>query len=56
MMQNSSKKKPGFAFGPEPMPRMKKNIDVAVEMGAELITCDNPDEVLEILRKKNLHK
>ena len=31
-------------------------IDIAVEMGAELITCDNPDEVLEILRKKNLHK
>ena len=31
-------------------------IAVAVEMGAELITCNNPDEVLEILRKKNLHK
>ena len=30
-------------------------IDVSVQMGAELITCDNPDEVLEILRKKNLH-
>jgi len=31
-------------------------IDLAVQMGAELITCDNPDEVLAILRKKNLHK
>ena len=33
-----------------------ETIDLAVQMGAELITCDNPDEVLEILRKKNLHK
>lgn len=32
------------------------SIDFAVEMGVELITCDNPDEVLEILRRKNLHK
>jgi len=31
-------------------------IDIAVEMGAELITCDNPDEVLKILRSRNLHK
>ena len=31
-------------------------IDMAVKMGAELITCDNPDEVLAILRKKSLHK
>lgn len=34
----------------------EKAIDFAVEMGAELITCDNPDEVLAILRKKHLHK
>jgi len=34
----------------------EKTIDIAVEMGAELITCDNPDEVLKILRGKNLHK
>jgi len=34
----------------------EKTIDIAVEMGAELITCDNHDEVLEILRKKGLHK
>lgn len=32
------------------------SIDKAIECGAELITCDNPDEVLQILRKKNLHK
>lgn len=31
-------------------------IDLAVEMGSELITCDNPDEVLAILRQKGLHK
>ena len=31
-------------------------IDLAVSFGAELITCDNPDEVLEILRRKKLHK
>lgn len=36
--------------------RNEKNIDLAIEMGAELITCDNPDKVLEILRSKNLHK
>ena len=34
----------------------EESIDVAIAMGAELITCDNPDEVLEILRKKNLHR
>lgn len=34
----------------------EESIDVAIAMGAELITCDNPDEVLGILRKKNLHK
>lgn len=32
------------------------SIDKCLEMGTELITCNNPDEVLEILRKKNLHK
>ena len=34
----------------------EETIDLAIQMGAELITCDNPDEVLAILRKKNLHK
>ena len=32
------------------------SIDLAVNMGAELITCNNPDEVLSILRKKKLHR
>ena len=36
--------------------RDEKTIDFAVSYGAELITCDNPDEVLRILRKKGLHK
>ncbi len=34
----------------------EENINKSVEMGCELITCNNPDEVLEILRKKGLHK
>ena len=34
----------------------EETIDLAIQMGAELITCDNPDEVLAILRKKKLHK
>lgn len=34
----------------------EETVDLAIEMGAELITCDNPDEVLEILKKKKLHK
>lgn len=32
------------------------SIDLAVQMGTELITCNNPDEVLRILRNKGLHK
>ena len=31
-------------------------VELAVQIGAELITCDNPDEVLRILQKRNLHK
>jgi len=34
----------------------EESVNLAIEMGAELITCDNPDEVLEILRRKGLHK
>lgn len=34
----------------------EKSVKNAIEMGAELITCDNPDEVLDILRKMGLHK
>jgi len=36
--------------------RDEASIDLAVAYGAELITCNNPDEVLTILRKKGLHK
>jgi hypothetical protein len=36
--------------------RDEESIDLAVQMGVELITCNNPDEVLAILRKKGLHK
>lgn len=32
------------------------SVDLAVEMGVELITCNNPDQILEILRAKGLHK
>lgn len=31
------------------------SVDLAVRMGVELITCNNPDEVLGILREKKLH-
>ena len=34
----------------------EKSIDLSVGIGAELITCNNPDEVLSILRRKGLHK
>lgn len=34
----------------------EETIARAVRMGATLITCDNPDEVLAILRKMQLHK
>lgn len=34
----------------------EENIDIAIQMGAEFITCNNPDEVIAILKKKNLHK
>ena len=36
--------------------RDEATIDLAVAYGAELITCNNPDEVLTVLRKKGLHK
>lgn len=34
----------------------ESSIELAVRMGAELITCNNPDEVLCILRKNKLHR
>lgn len=36
--------------------RDEEKIDKAIECGACLITCNNADEVLEILRKKGKHK
>lgn len=34
----------------------EETVDRAIAYGAELITCDNPDEILAILKKKNKHK
>jgi hypothetical protein len=34
----------------------EKSIDMMLGFGIELITCNNPDEVLGILRAKGLHK
>lgn len=34
----------------------EKTVDMAIERGATLITCNNPDVVLDILRKKGKHK
>lgn len=34
----------------------ERGVDLAIESGVTLITCNNPDEILEILRKKGLHK
>ena len=30
-------------------------VDLAISNGAELITCNNPDVVLDLLRKKGYH-
>lgn len=34
----------------------EQGVDLAVKIGSELITCNNPDEILGILRKRGLHK
>ena len=34
----------------------EQGVALAEKIGAELITCNNPDEVLDILKKKGLHK
>ncbi len=34
----------------------EESVNTAVHFGAELITCNNPDVILKILRDKNLHK
>lgn len=36
--------------------RTEALVDQAIERGACLFTCNNPDEILEILRKKGYHK
>ena len=36
--------------------RDEKTVDIAIENGAELITCNNPDVILDILRKKGYHR
>ncbi len=36
--------------------KTEAGVDIAIERGAYLITCDNPDEILEFLRKKGIHK
>ena len=33
-----------------------ETVDWAIEMGAELITCNNPDVVLQLLRQRGYHK
>lgn len=33
-----------------------QGIDLTLALGAELITCNNPDEILDLLRKRGLHK
>ena len=33
-----------------------ETVDWAIEMGAELITCNNPDVVLQLLRERGYHK
>jgi glycerophosphoryl diester phosphodiesterase len=33
-----------------------ETVEWAIEMGAELITCNNPDEILRLLRERGYHK
>ena len=33
----------------------EKSVDIAIDHGAVLITCNNPDVILDILRKKGVH-
>ena len=48
--------KTGVIIGAGAYVKDAATVDLAVEMGSELITCNNPDEVLQILRKKGLHR
>ncbi len=47
------------ALGPEPWAgacvKDERGVDLAIENGATLITCDNPDVILDLLRKKGYH-
>lgn len=49
-------KKTGIRIWAPTSARDEEGIEKAIAMGAELITCNNPDEVLAILRRKGLHK
>ena len=48
------------ALGPQPWAgagvKDERGVDLAIAAGAPLITCDNPDEILAILRKKGYHQ
>ena len=47
------------SLGPEPWAgasvKDEAGVDRAIECGATLITCNNPDKILELLRKKGYH-
>ncbi len=47
------------SFGVEPWAgacvKDERGVDLSIENGATLITCDNPDVVLDLLRKKGYH-
>ena len=34
----------------------EETVDMAIARGATLITCNNPDEILRLLREKGYHK
>lgn len=53
---NEFHKKTGIRIWAPASVKDEEAIDAALELGIELITCNNPDEVLEILRRKELHK
>ena len=48
------------AFGVEPWAGAcvadEKGVDLAIECGARLITCNNPDVILDLLRQKGYHQ
>lgn len=48
------------SMGPQPWAgagvKDEHGVDLAIEAGATLITCDNPDVILDLLRKKGYHK